>query len=229
MAIKNEIVKSVGDTILDSNTDFLVDIGEVGIDFIFDESPLIQLPFVKTVYSIAKTGIAIRDRHLLNKTLMFIKKLNANNLDSEEYEKYKKRLKEKDENIYKELEYVIIILDKMIEKEKSEVLANLYSAYINKEINFNEFKNLSLVLDNFLLYDKISLGILYNGDTKLKNMQDTYGSGNRLISLGLAYNINGYNRSPNGNISFSPPKNDISATNFGKKFYKYGFCIEKYK
>lgn len=128
--MENQIVNSIGNTIIDNNSDLLVDIGELGIDFVFDDSPLKEIPVVKTIYSIAKTGIAIRDRHLLNKTLIFINKLNSNNLSSEEYNEYKSKLKEKDKNIYKELEHIVIILDKLVEKEKAVILANLYTAYL---------------------------------------------------------------------------------------------------
>ncbi|MDV4636304.1 hypothetical protein NNF28_10020 [Enterococcus faecium] len=222
--MQTEIINSVGNTILESNADLLMDIGEIGIDFVFDDSPLIELPIVKTVYSITKTGLAIRDRHLLSKLLTFINKLNTDNLTSEEYEKYKQKLKQKDGFIYQELEYIIIILDRMVQKEKALILANLYSAYINKHITFNEFQNFSLVLDNFMLWDKYNLYLLYQHDCQLKDMQDSYGTASRLISQGLAYNITGFRRNPiSQNISFNPPKNDIAITDFGKKFYEFGF------
>lgn len=226
--METEIIESVGNTILESNKDLLMDISEIGIDFVFDESPLLELPIVKTVYSITKTGLAIRDRHLLSKVLTFINKLNSNNLENDEYEKYKQKLKQKDKFIYNELEYITIILDRIVQKEKAIILANLYSAYINKKITFTEFQNYSLVLDNFMLHDKYNLYLLYQHDCQLKDMQDSYGTASRLISLGLAYNLTGYRRNPlTNNISFNPPENDVSITEFGKKFYKYGFIEEK--
>lgn len=226
--MENQIVNSIGNTIIDDNSDLLVDIGELGIDFVFDDSPLKEIPVVKTIYSIAKTGIAIRDRHLLNKTLIFINKLNSNNLSSEEYNEYKSKLKEKDKNIYKELEHIVIILDKLVEKEKAVILANLYTAYINKKINFSEFKNFTLILDNFLLFDEYNLGMLFKHDCQLKDMQDSYGTASRLISLGLAYNMSGFVRNPiSNNISFNPPKNDVAITDFGRKFYQYGILNDE--
>lgn len=223
-----EIVKSVGDTILEYNTDLITDITELGIDYIFEDSPFVELPIVKTIYSITKTGIAIRDRHMLNKTLIFINQLITNTLDSKSYEEYKEKIKKRDKKTFEELERVIIILDKFIEKEKAIILANLYSACLNKYISFSTFQNFAFVLDKFLLYDRTNLGMLYDEDRQLSNMEDKYGPTNRLISLGMAYMINGYSRNPiTNNISFMPPKNDVAITDFGRQFYRYGFLNEK--
>lgn len=226
MAEENEIIKSFGETILECNSDVLSDVSEIAIDFAFEESPLVELPIIKIINGIAKTGIAIRERNLMLKTLSFINKLNQNNIDSKEYEEYKKRIEENDKEVYKELEHVLIIIDKVVEKEKAEILANLYTAYVNKQITWERFKNLSLILDNFLIYDKVILRLLYSSPRQYQNMQqDSHGSVSRLISLGLAYNISGYSRNPiSGNISFSPPRNDVDITEFGKDLYRYGFC-----
>lgn len=208
------------------NSEIAIDISELAIDELFEDSPLKELPFVKIVYSIAKTGLAIRDRHMLKKTLKFIQKVDANNVDSNEYLKYKEKIKNRDKETFRELENVIIILDKVVEDEKALILANLYSAYINKKISYLEFKNLAVVLDNFLLFDTTNLELLYEADRQLKNMQDSYGPSNRLIALGMAYNISGYNRELDGSISFDVPDNDVAITEFGRKFYKYGFLYD---
>lgn len=160
---------------------------------------------------------------MLKKTLKFIQKVDANNIDSNEYLEYKEKIKNRDKETFRELENVIIILDKVVEDEKALILANLYSAYINKKISYLEFKNLAVVLDNFLLFDTTNLKLLYESDRQLKNMQDSYGTSNRLIALGMAYNNSGYNREADGSISFGIPNNDVAITEFGRKFYKYGF------
>ena len=212
------IIKSIGATILECNSDLFTDIGEIGVDFAFDESPLIELPFVKTVFSFAKTGLAIRERHMINKTLKFI------NIRSKEYENYKKKIENNDKDLYQELEHIVLILDRIIENEKADILANLYSAYVNKKISWGEFKNFSLVLDNFLLYDRVSLSLLYERPRQLKDTEDSIGTTSRLISLGLAYKISLYRRDVmTESISFVLPQNDVAITEFGKKFYECGF------
>lgn len=223
------IIDSMCSSIIDCNKDLLMDIGEIGIDFVFEDSPLKEFPIVKIVCSVAKTGMAIRERHLLNKTLSFIKKLNSNNLDSEEYELYKEKLRRKDKILYRDLEHVLIILDRLLEKEKASILANLYSAYINKKLTFDDFKNYSIILNNFLLTDLNDLEKLYNHDCQIQDMQDGHGTANRLISLGFAYTITGFTRhSLNRNMEFNPPTNDIAITEFGRKFVMYGLMENNY-
>lgn len=219
-----DIADSIGKTILECNSDVLMDIAELSIDEILADSVLKEIPFIKTVYSLVKTGLAIRDKHMAKKTLIFIQKLLTNDIEEKAYEEYREKLNNKDPETYKQLEYITIILDKLIETEKSKVFANLYTAFVNKKITTSEFQNLSTVLNNFLLFDLTNLKLLYEQDRKLENMEDKYGSANRLISQGLAYQLSGFSRSPlSGNISFNPPQNDISLTEFGRMFYKYGF------
>lgn len=47
-----EIVESFGDTIVKYNSEIAIDISELVIDELFEDSPLKELPFVKIVYSI---------------------------------------------------------------------------------------------------------------------------------------------------------------------------------
>lgn len=59
---------------------------------------------------------------MLNKTLIFINQLITNNIDSKEYEEYKEKIKRRDKKTFEELERVIIIMDKFIEKEKESLI-----------------------------------------------------------------------------------------------------------
>ena len=65
----DNIVESTASTIVNYNLDTAIDFSEIGLDSLLDESILKEVPLIKTAYSIAKTGFAIREKHMLKKTL----------------------------------------------------------------------------------------------------------------------------------------------------------------
>ena len=73
--IETNIVETTARTIANYNLDVALDLTEIGIDSLLDESFLKELPLAKTIYGFTKTGLAIREKHLLKKTLVFIKQL----------------------------------------------------------------------------------------------------------------------------------------------------------
>ena len=96
-----DIVKSAANTLFnDATKDLSMDIVEMGLDSIIDNEILKELPFVKTVYTITKTSLAIKEKFLLKKFLNFIKSFNEHNVDEKEIEKRKKAIDNNEKWIY---------------------------------------------------------------------------------------------------------------------------------
>ena len=122
--MQNGIVESTAKTIVDYNLDTAIDISELGLDSLLDESLFRDLPIVKIFYGVTKTSIAIREKHLLKKTLIFINQLNNNGISNKNYQEYKEKLKNNDKEILRELEHALIIIDRYIDTNKNVILAN---------------------------------------------------------------------------------------------------------
>lgn len=223
-----DIVQSTASIIIDYNIDTVIDFAEINIDSFFDNSFLKELPLVKTIYSVAKTGIAIREKHFLKKTLIFIKQLNSNGISNENYQKYKEKLKNNDKDKIKELEHALIIIDRYLEVNKNIILGNLYFNYIDKNITWNQFQELSIIVDNIFLDDLKELENIYKN--KFMTMDDINNmiSFRRLKTQNLVENIENMSRASDGSISIYYNDYDYKITELGILLFKFGINKSSY-
>ena len=218
----NNIVENLANTIVDYNVDTVIDLTEIGIDNIFEDSVLKEIPIVKTMYSIAKTGFAIRERHMLKKTLVFLEQLNSNNISNENYIKYKEKLRNKEKAKLKELEHVLIIIDRYVEQNKSRILANLYWNYIDKKIDWDQFQELSIIVDNIYLGDFKELESIYKRREITMNEINNKVSFRRLKNLNIVEDIETTLRLPEGGIGHFYSDYDYQITSLGIMLYECG-------
>lgn len=220
--IGKSIVESTAKTIINYNFDISVDLAEIGIDSLLEESLFKEIPIVKTIYGITKTGFAIREKHMLKKTLMFISQLNNNNISNQNYQAYIQKLKSNDKNIFKELEYVLVIIDRYIEINKNNILANLYFNYVDKKITWEQFQELSIIIDNIFLVDLTELENIYYKQSITMNDIKNKISFRRLKTQNLVEDIETTVRTSSGNISHYYIEYDYRITELGNILYKYG-------
>lgn len=218
----DNIVESTANTIVHYNLDTAIDFSEIGLDSLLDESILKEVPLIKTAYSIAKTGFAIREKHMLKKTMLFIDKLNKNGVSNQNYIEYKEKLKAKESFLMRELEHVIIVIDRYIELNKNEILANLYFNYIDKKIDWEQFQELSIIVDNIFLSDLPELENIYMKKAITMNDINNKISFRRLKTQNLIEDIESMRRRSNGSIGMYFHENDYQITLLGELLFKYG-------
>lgn len=219
---KYDIVDLTAQTIIECNTDTFIDYAELGIDKLLDIEDFQNTPIVKPIYGILKTCYAIREKHMLKKTLEFIVSLNNNTINNENYNEYKEKLKNKDKTLYKELEHILIIIDRFIDVNKTKILAKLYLNYIDKQISWNEFQELSIILDNLFLNDIDELEHFYNNNELSMNDIKNEFSVRRLKTLNLIEDIQSSSRDMFDNINICYTENDYRITCLGNILFKYG-------
>lgn len=133
--------------------DIGADISELGIEGILSDETARQIPVVRVIYALIKTGLNIRDRKALLNTYKFIAALNNGTIDPEKVEKHRRKLDSNPSFAEKELGRVLVILDSMLDQEKSALLAKIYRAYVEERISWDEFCELSEVVDRMFLSD----------------------------------------------------------------------------
>ena len=218
----DNIVESTANTIVNYNLDTAIDFSEIGLDSLLDESILNEVPLIKTAYGIAKTGFAIREKHMLKKTMIFIDKLNKNGVSNQNYKEYKEKLKAKDGFLMRELEHVLIIVDRYIELNKNKILANLYFNYIDKQIDWKQFQELSIIVDNIFLSDLAELESIFMKKAITMNDINNKISFRRLKTQNLIEDIESMRRRANGSIGMYFNENDYQITLLGELLFKYG-------
>jgi len=182
-----DIIPSIKEAILTDDISSLgIDFMEIGLEALFDDEIVKEIPIVKSVFAVGKTAIAIRNRHLLKKTLVFIQEMKSGKLDQERFEDYKKKLNN-DKYKEQEIERVIIILDRFIDNIRAKYLAKIYVGYINSNINWDEFCDFSEIIDKLLISDFASLQKSYSKQKFYEN-DEIVDSHKRFESYGLMMN-----------------------------------------
>lgn len=156
------------------------DIVEIGLDAIIDDGVLRDIPIISTVISVFKVGSNIRDLHYLKKLGVFINSFNQGMINENQRQEYRDKICNNEQS--KELEYILVILDRYINQKKASMLAKCFLAYLDSDINWDGFTKFAETIDRFLpgdyqlLVDGEKSGISY------KNINDGL---LRLVSQGL--------------------------------------------
>lgn len=176
-----------------------MDVAEIGIDSLLESEVLKNIPIVKTVYGLAKVSLAIRDKYLLKKLLVFIETLNQGNAKPEEIEKRKKAAENNEGWIRKEVELITIHLDRLDELEKAQITGAFYIEYVNQNISWTQYREYLAIIERVFFQDFIQLLDIHNALLQDKKVKEYIkeGSGgvvmkkiselncDRLIAVGL--------------------------------------------
>lgn len=176
-----------------------IDIVESEIDSLSESEILKNIPIVKTVHSIAKISLAIRDRHFLKKVLIFIASFNQGTANSEEIERRRKAAESNEKWLRREVELITIHLDRLDETEKSKITAAFYTEYINQNISWEDFREYLSVIERVFLQDFEQVLKLYEAYIQEKKVSEQAQKGingvitkfttelncDRLIAVGL--------------------------------------------
>lgn len=217
LALKDSINTEVGS--------IATNIAEVGLDSIIEDDMLKEIPILSTAVSLYKLGSSLRERHYLSKLSGFVSELNKGICDKDKQEYYKKRITEDITIRNKELEYILLLIDRYIQTEKAEMLAKLYLCYLDMNITWVDLTKYAEVIDRFLPGD---YNMLQSASIYRTEHDEETDSIQRLIALGLV--IEGFRtmatQEENGTVSFDPPElrekkeRNYSRTEFGNILVK---------
>ena len=181
----DELTDSFEKSLFNDSNDVISDYLELGVDSFISDGILKEIPIVKSIVSVLKIGKNIHDRNLLKQTLTFINEFNNNNISIEKLNRYREDIENNDKKCEEELGRVLLLLNSYIDKEKSIMLAKLFKAYINIEINWNKFCEYSEIINRLFIQDfDLLRKIYYYQVNDTSNINDIYRV-ERLNSLGV--------------------------------------------
>lgn len=181
----DKIVPAFETTLFDSTlSDACVDIAELGIDSLLDDGVFKSIPIVSTLVGLGKTAQNVHDRNLLKQTIKFINTFNEKSISPKKVEKYKNHLDSNSKYAEEELGRVIILLNSNVDLKKSELLAKFYRSYVNEDINWSVFCELSDITSRLFISDLHLLFAVYRKEISDTSQCQTY-QADRLIALGL--------------------------------------------
>ena len=163
----------------------VIDILESGLDANLNEGVIKEIPFISTAVSLYHIGKTVKERYHVRKMIEFIQEINKGIVTEYKLNEYKKKFDSQEKFRIKELEYIVIIVDRYIGYNKPVMLARLYRAYLDGILKWTEFLVYSEVIDRFLASDFSTLTkkdlIIYNNDDDDANEDSVL----RLVALGL--------------------------------------------
>lgn len=213
----DKIIPSFSSSLFDGSKDSIGDIVEIGIDSLLDDGLFKDIPIVNMLVGVKNTYQNIHDRNLLKQTLAFIKQFNSGTIDQNKLVKYKELINSDSKKAEKELGRVLIILNSTVDMEKSQMLANLYKAYINEKINWNQFCEFSEIIKRIFLNDFNIIKLIYNHQVTDTSGIEIYPI-DRLSSLGI---VNTAMKSIMiSNSANSRSDKYVNLTTIGEKFYE---------
>ena len=159
-------------------------------------------------FSFYKISSSIVDRHNVKKILTFLSEFHSNKVKKLKLEKFKDKFEKNTYFKNQVLETILLLNEKFVIIQKSQILANLFIAHINDDIDWKEFQKISFILtkinpDGFELLEaysnkktdtKLSFVRRIEGDPLLvacgiaRQFENVYyltGTGKKLYELGL--------------------------------------------
>lgn len=150
----DKIVPAFETTLFDPTlSDACIDMAELGIDSLLDEGVFKSIPIVSVLVGLGKAAQNIHDRNLLKQTIKFINTFNEKSISVQKIEKYKNHLDSNPKYAEEELGRVIILLNSNVDLKKSELLAKFYRFYINGDIDWSTFCELSDITSRLFISD----------------------------------------------------------------------------
>lgn len=144
---------SFGESLKENTVDIAIDYMEMGLDSVMEDGLLKDVPIVSTVVALYKVGNSFKERHNLKKLYIFIDEINKRIVNKERLNEYKEKFQANDKYRNKEIEYLLVLIDRYINYDKPQMLAKLYLAYLDGIIIWEELTMYAEVIDRFLITD----------------------------------------------------------------------------
>ena len=213
------LVKSLAQSLSESVECLAADIAEVTLDSFLNEGLIKDLPIVSSAVSVFKIGYSIKELAFRRKLTIFIHELNRGIANDKERQKYINQIEEDSNKSQKLIEHILLMIDRFIQSEKSQLFAKLVLSYLKKDIDWLSFCQYSEVLDRMFPGDItcLDMSILTDKDRDDKSK----GALQRMQGLGIiAPNIINGSYNINGNVVATRDDGTYNYTIFGKTFYQ---------
>ncbi len=174
--LSDQIVDSVYSPEL---ADVSFEIAELGLDELLDEGVLKDLPVIGIIVKCFKGAMDIRDRLFIIKVAKFLFKIR--NAKEKDREKFRKKISIDAKLKRKVGDTLVLLLDRLDDLEKPDLIAKCFVCYLSDKITFGEFKRLSSAIDLAFLDD---LKILSGSNIETDSFSPDYLS--NLAKTGLA-------------------------------------------
>ncbi|AFZ27129.1 hypothetical protein Cylst_5084 [Cylindrospermum stagnale PCC 7417] len=127
------------------------DLGEVALDLLFKEGLLKDIPILGSFVKLATITKDIPNQIFLSKIQRFLRGIE--NLSEKEKENFLRNLDSKPEIKSKVGECLVLIINRLDDMEKTDILAQLFLKYVKSNIDLETFRRLASAIDIAFIED----------------------------------------------------------------------------
>jgi hypothetical protein len=169
--LRDNVARDLVKTLRDARdlADIAATLGEVAIDDLLDDGLAKNIPIIKTARSALKAYASYRDYLLVKKLLTFLVSLESVPQDQRVSQLDQLACNEKERTRLGE--NLMLLLDRLDDITKPEMLANAWSAYLQKRINRDQLFDLHHAIDRVRMSDLPVLVDTYLGRTSVSGLQ----------------------------------------------------------
>jgi hypothetical protein len=124
--------------------DLVVDLGEFELAALLDEDTLREVPIIKSIIACHKTWEAVHDRLFLRKVAMFLS--SSPKFTHEQKEKFIQEHLHDLKEAKQLSDAIVLILDKLDDFEKPQMVAKAFAAFIRGEVGLETFRRLATAI-----------------------------------------------------------------------------------
>lgn len=144
---QNDITKIVSNEINDKSIDLSIDYSEIALDAFIEDGVLKEIPIIKSVVAFYNIGSSLIARHQTKKILTFFKEFHSRTIDANKLADFKIKFNQDVDYKNQVIETIILLNERFLQVDKSKILAKLLIAHIEEHLSWQEFTDLSVVLD----------------------------------------------------------------------------------
>lgn len=196
------------------------DILEVGLDQILEEGVLKDIPILGGLIKVGNTIKTVHDAFFTKKVITFAQSIHNKNSNEEKWKQHKEKLINNPKRLIKEVEVLLIYIDRHTKYIKSKVLGNFYSLYYMEKIDWEDFEEFAEILDSISVLDFETLEELYKKKYYYGKEQYNSLALKRLSNCGLADFFNGMIVTDNTKVDAVSYVAKI--TRLGEYFWEFG-------
>lgn len=148
-----ELSISMGDCFDKGLAEYVGEMPEFTLDMFLKDGTFKDFPLFAGISSVYRIGKSIGEFAHYKKLIAFINAINNGIADEQKRSDYAYKIKTNEQFQQRELEYILVMIDRYIGTNKSEMLAKLYLAYLDGKILWIEFTMFAEVVDRFLPMD----------------------------------------------------------------------------
>jgi len=158
--------------------------GELLLDSQLHEGLLKEIPVVKTILAVYKSGKSIRDYLFLRKLKLFLE--NIEDINEDDCQEFLKNAEDNEEGLTGSL---LLILDKIEDERKAVLIAKAFKVYIEEKFSFEVFNRILLIINRRYCADLLKIVFFEGNDILLTNTEHIESESlEELFSCGLLTN-----------------------------------------